>query len=209
MGHKQDRLIQLGPKADQKILHVFPGLRVQRSKRFVHQQNCRTQDEDPRQGNPLFHPAGYLFGKIVFKGDQAGQRKKPIHFRISLPFALGAGARPKGNVFPHRQPREQGILLKHHATIGTRRPNGLPIQQNLAAGGFHEPGYDVQQGRLAATAPAQDAYHFPRMGAEAHLGKRRNHRAIHQKVLFQAYDFQKWRGRIPTGQGPLRDRVCS
>src|SRR5262249_36418143 len=59
------------------------------------------------------------------------------------------------DVTQHRAPWQQTKLLKHHATVAARRIYGLRIHQHFAAVRGQQPGDDSNQGRLAATAWAE------------------------------------------------------
>src|SRR5579883_1464310 len=47
---------------DQLLLHLDPGLRVERAERLVHQQNLGVDDVGARDRDPLLHAAGKLVG---------------------------------------------------------------------------------------------------------------------------------------------------
>ena len=88
--------------------------------------------------------------------------------------ALGAGntaqLEAEGDVVDHIQPRQQRVLLEHHAALGTgagdliaqlgamdpcRHQAVIIAQSNHAAAGLNKPGHQIQQRGLTATRGAQ------------------------------------------------------
>ncbi|MNP38411.1 hypothetical protein D3C76_1319220 [compost metagenome] len=105
------------PDIQQQLLHACTGLRIQGTEGFVHQQKARAVDQHPGNLGPLLHTAGQLTGPAPGK---VGQPHQLQHF-TSLPATFGAALalhlQAEGHVVEHATPRQQGVVLKHHATL--------------------------------------------------------------------------------------------
>ena len=71
MGDEQDGDADFGPYVEQNMLHHRSGLRVERAKRLVHQQNAWIVSERAGYSDALLHAPGQLFGKALAAGRQA------------------------------------------------------------------------------------------------------------------------------------------
>ena len=62
------------------------------------------------------------------------------------------------HVLGHRPPREQRVLLEHHATVGAGAHDAVAVDEDGARRGRVEPGDDVEQGGLAAPRGADEGH---------------------------------------------------
>src|SRR5207302_884662 len=85
---------------------------------------------------------------------------------------LATDERPEGDVGSHGLPREQRILLEHHATIGPRACDLCPVNPHPTGGGPDIAGDGVEQRRLAATGGAKQADEGARLDTHARVLER-------------------------------------
>ncbi len=71
VGDEQDRLVRPVEDAHQLFLHDDLGLRVQRGKRLVHEQDRTLHDQRAGQRHPLTHAAGQLLREMALEPAQA------------------------------------------------------------------------------------------------------------------------------------------
>ena len=67
VGHHKDGDRHRPPDPQQLLAHALTGQRVQRAKRFVHEEQVRFVDQRPGQSHPLRHAAGKLRRVTLFK----------------------------------------------------------------------------------------------------------------------------------------------
>src|SRR5262249_25498912 len=128
------------------------------TERLVHQQDGRFVGERPRDADPLLHATGKL-GRIAMsetgKADHieqlVGQRARP-----GPSFPLGIGT--ECDVLPDRLPREQRVLLEHHATIGTGADNLISVDPDPSGGRANIAGDRVEQCGFAATRGTEQTH---------------------------------------------------
>ncbi|MCY1374601.1 hypothetical protein D9M69_619510 [compost metagenome] len=70
----------------QFTLHFSPDQRVQRGKRFIHQQDRRIARQRPCQADPLLHPSGQFMGITLGTGSQPDFFKRLL--RLFAPYRL-------------------------------------------------------------------------------------------------------------------------
>src|SRR6185436_1937904 len=59
---------------------------------------------------------------------------------------------PEHDIAKHGEPGKQGRILKHYQTMAAGPGHDLIVGEHAALVGYGQPGDDVEQGRLAATA---------------------------------------------------------
>src|SRR6266404_4730267 len=156
--HEDDRNLELGPQPQQVLLHHGARLRIERAERLVHQKDRRLVGERARDADPLLHSAGKL-SRIAI-----GEARKADH--IEQLVANGARARatgpgcigPEGNIVPNRLPREQRILLEHHAPVGAGTENRGAVNASPPSGGLDIAGHRVEQCRLATARRTEQTH---------------------------------------------------
>ena len=140
----------------QLLLQAAAGEGVQRPKRLIQQQHPRSNGQSPGNGHPLFHPSRQMSRALV--GCPLQTHAADVLFHDAGSLCLGKGSQHfvhgQGDVFPHCQPGQQGIVLKHHHAIGARLCDLPAFQQHAAAGGLFQASDDVEQGGLAAAGVA-------------------------------------------------------
>ena len=75
---------------------------------------------------------------------------------VTFALVLALHSQSEGDVFENGHPREQGVLLKGEGVPWT--PVGrFSSEVDLPSGGLQQPGHELEEGRLAATAGTDDA----------------------------------------------------
>ena len=144
MRHEQDGLTEAALQFQQQVLHFFPHLRVQRSKRLVHQQDLGLEYERTRERGALLHAAGKLVRIGERKAGQADQmqhvRDRFHPLRAQYFFAFEA----EFHILRHGQPGEQRRRLKHHAAFAAVLCKGAARIAHRACIRAVEPRDDIQ-----------------------------------------------------------------
>ena len=141
MRHHHASHTDLFDDVDQLQLRPLTQLGIQRTQRFIEQQQFWPFGQTARQRNALLLAARQLVWlalRIRFELHQL-QHLRDALFDLRLGHAITV--QTKGNVVPHRQVREQGVALEHHvdgALIGREAHDVLARQQDLAGGGCLE-----------------------------------------------------------------------
>ena len=131
--------------------------RIQRAERLIHQQHLRRRCVGSGNRHALLHAAGKLFGIRLGELRQANQvdvflrNFGPFRFRHTL------HAHAEFDVFLHRQPRIERILLKHNTFTLAWPCYQLAAHLDRARCRFTETGNDVEQCCFAAAGRADHA----------------------------------------------------
>ncbi len=143
---------------DQFQLHLRAQFFIQRTHRFVQQQQLGALGQRARQGHALLLPAGELVRLAL------GQRAK-LHQFEHLADAAGDRSlgqafllQPEGDVLLHTHMRKQRVRLEHHvdrALVRRQCVDRLTIQDNAPLGRPLEPGKAAQQRGFAATGTTE------------------------------------------------------
>jgi hypothetical protein len=137
--------------------------RVEVRQRLVEQQHARLRREGAGERHALLLPAGDLADPPALEARQvhAGECRRDARrdLRLRQPARLEA----EGDVLPHREVREKGVVLEDHAEVALRRRQALDrlgTDPDRAAIGGLETGDDAQQRRLAAPRRSQEGQHL-------------------------------------------------
>ena len=139
MGDEEHRLARGRPHAQDELLDRFPGQRVERAEGFVHQQQARVGGERPREAHALLHPAGKLEHRAGLEPLEADERQAVARGGAALRLCDAAQFEAEGGVVDHVEPRQQGVLLEHHAAVGAGAGDGGAVEADLPLGGADEP----------------------------------------------------------------------
>src|SRR4051794_20590294 len=162
--HEQGGRAALLDEAGDLVLQCLAGQRIERTERFVHQENTWTLGEAARDLNPLLHAAGKLrriFIAMAGKADlveQAGDARRTLLLRRSH------GLQGEGNVPRCGSPGQKGpaIILKHDRHVRGRTIDQGPEAADLALARREQAAHEAQQRCLAAAGRADDAGEFTR-----------------------------------------------
>ena len=129
VGDQHDGLLVLLPDALDLVLQRGARQRVERAERFVEQQHLRVHRQRARHRDALPHAAGKLARRLSRAG---------VRFTIAMYFSAWRALlcrRPvredlvdrQVDIFVHRQPRQQRVVLEHDAAVGAGPGDcGLP-----------------------------------------------------------------------------------
>ena len=100
---------------------------------------------------------------------------------------------PERDVLRHGHPREQRVLLEHHAAIRARLGGhtGAPVDADRARARLHEACQRVEQRRLAATRGAKQADELARGDIQVDVLERVDDAAGNGELLVDVFDFDE------------------
>src|SRR3954463_1214800 len=130
-------------KVPQEPMHANSGQGIERSERFVKQQQLRITDHGPGEGDTLGLSARQGSGPgidVVFEPDLSQSGKAAL-------LDLARLWQPKGDVAQHRQPRHQARVLKDNGTA----PGHADMPVDLGVEGAKNP----QESAFAGTTSSQ------------------------------------------------------
>ena len=164
-----------GPCGFQNAAHLvrqpFAQVYVQVGKGLVQQHELRARRQGTGQGHALLLAAREFVGVAVLAAFQAHQLQ---HFgHAGSLFGARQLVNAKRHIAPHRQVREQRVVLKHHANaalLGRHAQRGAAHhafgQADFTAGNRLQPRYGTQQSGLAAARRANEHADVARMQAQ-------------------------------------------
>ncbi|MNP41326.1 hypothetical protein D3C76_1350210 [compost metagenome] len=132
------------------MLHLDTGQCIQRTERFVQQQQARLVNQRPGQGHTLLLATRQSRRPFIGAVGQANGLQR--FQRTRAPVARQAQA----NVVDHLLPWQQARVLEHQAGFFTGLLQRRGTGQQLACSGLVETGQQAQQGALAAATTADD-----------------------------------------------------
>ena len=141
-------------------LQALPQLQVERAERLVEQQNRRSLDEGPRDGDSLLLTAGQLARHPVaevLEPDEAQGLLNPVARLIAR---NAIHLQPEPNVLEDVHVREQGVRLEHgvdRTLVRRQRVDAPALNPDLPLGRRDEPADQVERGRLATPGGAEQA----------------------------------------------------
>ena len=147
--HEQRRQCQLAQQLGELVPHLGLRMRVQRREWLVEEEHRRLVCQRPRQRDALALAAREL-GRA--RGGEVPD-PEPLEERFDR-----AAAGTEGDVRPHAQVREEGVVLEDEPDsppVGREREPergvepGLAVERDAAASRLGEPGDDAQRRRLA------------------------------------------------------------
>ena len=131
-------------QVDQLVVESLPGDFIERTERFVEQEDLGVQHQRASERAPHLHATGQLLGILVLVTDQVDQldRLGRLGSALGLGHVLQLGV--ELDVALHRSPRQQRGILEHVA-------ERIPVDVTDTGGVLRQTRRDAQQGRLAAT----------------------------------------------------------
>ena len=169
MGHENDRDVDVVPDLQQVVLHLGAGLRIQCAEGFVHQQHPRLGRKGAGDRDTLLHAAGKLAGVVVrifFQTDDVQPLQRHVFGAVA---ADAAHFQREHDVLLDRQPREQGVFLKHHSALRARFRDRFAVQQDFSGSRGFKPGQNPDQRRFAAAGGTDDRKKFAVMQPETDI----------------------------------------
>ncbi len=185
---EQHRDAEALPHVGENLLHHNARLRIECAEGFVHQQHLRAGGERTHDADTLFHAARELFRIMVFKREQARESEQRACGLLAVTADHTLLLETELDVLAHRQPREQRVLLKHHAAIRARLVGDLAVDRERARAGRNEPGNHVEQGGFAAAGRADDGDKLARLHFHRDIADRLHRRTVAAETHSQVLD---------------------
>ena len=145
MGNQEYRLVGAPAHLQQQFLHLLTGKRIEGTEGFVHQQYAGVGSQRTGQAHALFLTAGQLPDPAFFKAGQIHQRKHFTGAGFALVPRHTRQFKAKCHVGQYVLPRQQHIVLKHHAALGARAVDRHVIEGDSPSAGLDETGNQIQQ----------------------------------------------------------------
>src|SRR5699024_5213818 len=204
VGNKNGRDVQFFLQLSDDIAHLYAKLGVQIGQRFVHQQDPRFDDQGACQCHTLPLSARQ-FGRVAFgQVTQLDAFQDGMDFLLDLAGRKASYSQPVSGVVKYRLVGEQGVILKHHASIAlVRRQAGnvFRIDMNAAIVGDDEARDHAQQRCLATTTGPQQGEEFAMSDVQAQginngectvtFGDRLNGNICHGSMMSETGSFKK------------------
>jgi hypothetical protein len=119
--------------------------------------------------DPLLHAARQVMRVAAGELLELHQRELAQRDGLALVLRHALHLEPERHVAERGTPGKQlGEILEHHAAVHAVAGDRLAVDADLARGRRNEARDDVEEGRLAAAARADDADEFGRRDIEAH-----------------------------------------
>src|SRR5215472_6297157 len=149
VGDHDDRLAELAHAPAEQVQDLRTGPGVEVAGRLVGEDDLRSADQRPRDGDPLLLPAGQLGGAVPQPRAQANR----VHDGAE-PGLVGRAARDiqrEGDVVPRGERGQQVVGLEDEADVVAAQPGQPPLRQrgDLGAADPHLPAVGAVQPRHA------------------------------------------------------------
>ena len=167
VGDEKDRSFLLLPKLNEQLLHAQANARIERAKRFVHEENARLEDERGGDGNALLHAAGQFGGIFLLRPFETDFADPFLGLLQSLGGFHAAQLQTEGDIVQDVEMGEERIFLIHEAAIWPWFTGRFAEEADRAGGGRKvriESGDDAENGGFAATGWADDGDQFANVG---------------------------------------------
>src|SRR2546423_3965725 len=143
---ENDRPAGVTPDALEFIVQKVAGLRIERGKGLIHQENVRFGGEGARDGNTLSHATRKLVDVALLEFCEVDQPKIMLGLLMALGLWNALHLHAEFYVLSHGQPGKQTMILEDQDAIGSRALDRIAVYQNLAGGLRLQSGDQVQQG---------------------------------------------------------------
>ena len=187
------------PDLQQLVLKLLAGECVERAERLIHQENIGVVGEHARDRHALFHAARQLVRVAIGKALEPDHPDKFVGGLLDLVACEMTLPRPEADVLPHRHPRKQRVILKHHAAIAAGAGDGLAVDRDLAGGRLFESGDDPQQRGFSAAGGADHADELALGNGKINRRQRLDFVVADRKAFGDAADGQGFRVPITHG----------
>ena len=157
---EDDRLPRLLPNLQDLVLKHRTRQRIERAQRLVEQQHFGLRSQRARHGHSLLHAPGKLTWKLVRGMGELHHRNGLLNTDLALSLGLARKdlVHGQGDVFPHREPRQQRVVLKHQSAIRPRTADRRTVHRDGTHIRLLQAGDQVHQGALAAAGVADDRH---------------------------------------------------
>ena len=166
----------------QFALDVLAQVGVERAERLVEQQNLRFDHQPTRQRDALALAARQALRRLLRDIEQVELVENAIDLEVAFGLGHLLDLQPVPDIAPHRQVREQGVILEDHrrrAALCRQVVDAVPANQQVATGDGLEP-RDHPQGRcLAAARGAEQGDELTLLDVEIDVDHRRGAVVVH------------------------------
>ncbi|MNH19701.1 hypothetical protein D3C79_794450 [compost metagenome] len=145
MSNQEHRFRRTLPDLQKQLLHLFSGKGIQGAERLVHQQHAWVGGQCAGQAHALFLTAGQLPDAALAEIGQVYQGEHFLRLAFTLRARHARQFQTEGNVGQDILPGQQGVILKHHAALGTWPLHGHPIKGDTPSTGRNKAGNQVEQ----------------------------------------------------------------
>jgi len=146
--------------------------RVERAERLIEQQHLRFHGERAGDAHALLHAAGDLVRELVLGVREAHQLEGRVRARLQLGLRLAEHALHRQvDVAEAGEPRQQRVVLEHHAAVRPRAVDVLVGEQDGARASLQESRHQVEQRALAAAGVADEADELALLHGEVDAGQ--------------------------------------
>jgi hypothetical protein len=165
------------------VLQVGARQRIESAEWFVEKQYLRLHREGASHGHALPHPAGEFARQFVPRG------RKVHNFDVLLDMfapCLRAPLREdlihrERDVFKHRKPREQAVVLKNQPALRVGTRDGLAIETHRAGVGRNQAAQQVHKRRFPGTGETDEGDELAALDLE--IDVRQNLRPIPSRTV--------------------------
>jgi len=148
--------VELLPHLGQQLLHQRAGLGVQRTERLVEEEDIGVVGQGSRDGDALLHAPRERLGIRALEAPQADFIDEFPRGVLSLDLGRAGQLQAELDVLRDREPWEERVALKHHASVRSGTGDCPAVQVDRPARRSDESGDDTQQCGLAAAGRTQD-----------------------------------------------------
>lgn len=167
MRDEEAGLLLLLPGLQELGLQLRPRLGIERAERLVHEQYFRIHGIGTRDCDTLLHAARKLLRIALRKILELYELDVLLRNLVAFFRALALELEAELDIVFDREPRKEGILLEHDATVGTRPLHRLAVDRHRSRCRLLETADDVQKCRLAAAGRADHADELVLVNIEA------------------------------------------
>src|SRR5438477_3371819 len=171
VGHEDDGLAGVLPDAGELGEEHVAGLGIERPEGLVHEEDFRIAGEGAGQGDAVPHPSGKLVDAGVREPRQTDEAQELFHPGRNAVLRPARLLERVGDVPGHVAPGKEGVVLEKHRPIGARTAYAIAAEEQLALVGLVEPGEEIEQGGLAASARTAEAKKLAGLDVERDAGE--------------------------------------
>jgi len=131
VGDEEHHLPGLAPDLEDQLLHGLARQCVERPQGLVHEQHRRVAGQRAGDPHALLHAAGQLVHFVMLEAGQPHEGKvvEPGLFALLLRGALQP--QTEADVVENVEPRQQRMLLEHHAAIPPGTLDRAAVEQHV------------------------------------------------------------------------------
>ncbi len=168
--HEKNRGRCGGMHVEEKILHLEPGQRVERSERFVEEQDARVPGKCPCEGCPLRHSAGDLTRPVAREVAETDEVDQPLDPGSTIRPG-GAARQAERDVVGDAPPGQKPRLLEPYGGAAVEAGDRGTVDEHPSGRGVIEAARDAQKGRLPTAAGAEDREHLAGFHGDRHIAE--------------------------------------